>query len=188
MRASLPATFLLGVVAGFTAAALARPDSARAQSQAALPAAVTAPDEIAALRSLLPPQGHAMADVESHFVSLWFAGTKQNWALADFYYNQTLSNLRWAVRIRPKRPTKAGEIDLQSILDALETSALKDLKQAIGRKSSKAFAAAYETTLSACQSCHQATERSFLKLKIPETPRGGLVDFEVASSVDGRDE
>jgi hypothetical protein len=69
MRVSLPATFLLGVVAGFAAAALVRPNSALAQSKSALPAAATATvDEIAAFRSLLPPQGHAMADVENHFV------------------------------------------------------------------------------------------------------------------------
>ncbi len=33
---------------------------------------------------------------------------KQNWPLANYYLDETLSHLRWAVRIHPVRKTKAG--------------------------------------------------------------------------------
>jgi hypothetical protein len=59
--------------------------------------------EIDALRALMPSQSHAMMDVDYQFSNLWFAGTNENWPLAQFYLNETRSHLRWAVRIRPVR-------------------------------------------------------------------------------------
>jgi hypothetical protein len=67
--------------------------------------------EIEQLKGRLPSQSHAIIDVGYHFSNLWFAGQQQNWALAEFYLNETRSHLRWAVRIVPVRRTKAGEVD-----------------------------------------------------------------------------
>ena len=172
--------FLSGFGAGFLAAWTLLPAATRAQTLS--PSAAPPKDEAAALRALLPPQGHAMADVESHFAALWVAGERGNWPLADFLFNQTLSNLRWAVRIRPVRPTKAGDIDLQSILDAVEASALKDLKGSVAAKSSKEFGAAYRVAVDTCNACHQAVERPFLKVRVPISERPTMIDFDPAPS------
>ena len=76
--------------------------------------------ETNSLDGRLPDQAHAMADVGYHFANLWFAADKQNWPLANYYLGETRSHLRWAVRIHPVRQTKAGEVDLKGILDAVD--------------------------------------------------------------------
>ena len=71
-----------------------------------------------------------MADVGEHFTNLWFAGTAENWPLADFYLNETRSHLRWAVRRIPIRKDNEGrDIDLVNILEAFENSQLAQLKR-----------------------------------------------------------
>src|SRR5882672_3761446 len=74
--------------------------------------------ELALVKSQLPDQAHAMADVGYHFANLWFAGQKKNWPLAKFFLDEARSHLKWAVRIIPIRKTKAGEVDLRGILEA----------------------------------------------------------------------
>jgi hypothetical protein len=76
--------------------------------------------EIETIKGRLPDQAHAMADVGYQFSNLWFAGQKENWPLADFYWKETKSHLNWAVGIIPKRKDSAGrEVDLVAILQAL---------------------------------------------------------------------
>jgi hypothetical protein len=75
-----------------------------------------------------------MADVGYHFANLWFAADKQNWPLANYYLGETRSHLRWAVRLHPVQQTKAGEVDLKGILDAVDNSFLTRLVQALRTK------------------------------------------------------
>ena len=76
-----------------------------------------------------------MADVGDHFTNLWFAGTAENWPLADFYLAETKSHLRWAVRRIPIRKDNRGQdINLVNILEAFENSQLTQLKRTIDRK------------------------------------------------------
>ena len=77
---------------------------------------------------MVPDQSHAMKDVGYHFSNLWFAGQKQNWPLAKFYLDETRSHLRWAVRIIPVRKTKAGDLDLKGILDAVDNTLLAQIR------------------------------------------------------------
>jgi len=116
---------------------------------AALPQAV---DEVAALKQemarlkgVAPDQAHAMSDVGNHFTNLWFAGSNENWPLAQFFFDETRSHLRWAVRIIPKRKDAENrEVDLQGILTGLETSTLKDLDQSVKDRDKGKFTAAYK--------------------------------------------
>src|ERR1043166_836334 len=91
--------------------------------------------EVNRLKGLVPDQSHAMKDVAYHFANLWFAADKKNWPLAEFYWSETRSHLRWAVRIIPiRKDPKGNEIRLQEILDPIEKSSLEDVHQAITAK------------------------------------------------------
>ena len=59
--------------------------------------------ELEMIKGRLSDQAHARSDVGYQFGNLWFAGQKQNWPLAEFYWKETRSHLAWAVRIIPKR-------------------------------------------------------------------------------------
>jgi hypothetical protein len=109
-----------------------------------------------------------MADVGYHFSNLWFAGTAENWPLADFYIAETKSHLRWAVRRIPIRKDNQGrETNLGNILEAFENSQLAALKKTIDGKDRAAFEATYRESLTVCYACHKAADKPYL----PAGPR-----------------
>jgi len=134
--------------------------------------------EVARLKGIVPDQAHAMADVGAHYTNLWFAGQSENWPLAQFCLDETKSHLRWAVRIIPKRKDAEGrEIDLQGILTALETTMLKDLDASIKEKDRAKFEAGYKLQLEGCMACHKASNKPYLRLRIPEKADAGILEF-----------
>jgi hypothetical protein len=140
------------------------------------PAALKA--EVARLKGLVPDQSHAMTDVSYHYAQLWFAGQYQNWPLAQFYSDEVRSHLRWAVRIIPKRKDAEGrEIDLGGILTGLETSTLKDLDQSIKDKDKAKFELAYRAQLEGCMACHKASNKPYLRLRLPQKFDEGIVEY-----------
>jgi len=135
--------------------------------------------ELERLKGIVPDQAHAMQDVDYHFTNLWFAANQSNWPLAHFYFNETRSHLRWAVRIIPVRKDNAGqEIKLQDILQAVENSPLKQVEDAIKAKDREKFVAAYEFTLTTCYSCHKAAEKPYLRPRIPDHPASAIINFD----------
>jgi hypothetical protein len=149
------------------------------------PAAVQSParDElearIKALEALLPSQSHMMADVGGHFANLWFAGTAENWPLADFYLNETRSHLGWAVRRIPiRKDSKGRDINLTAILQAFENSELTRLKRTIDGKDKADFQKVYKESLTVCYSCHQAADKPYLRPRVPAEPETRIMNFD----------
>lgn len=144
-----------------------------------LPDAAALAAELETIKGKLPDQSHAMADVGYHFTNLWFAGKKENWPLAEFYWKETKSHLAWAVRIIPKRKDSAGkEIDLGAILKSLENSPLKQVGEAISAKDRKAFEKAYRFTLEGCYACHKASDKPYIHPQVPTAPEAQIVNFD----------
>jgi hypothetical protein len=138
--------------------------------------------EIEQLKGRLPSQSHAIIDVGYHFSNLWFAGQQQNWALAEFYLNETRSHLRWAVRIVPVRRTKAGEVDLRGLLESVDQGGLTEIGKAIADKHVERFAGAYRQTLEGCYACHAASDKPYLRPRIPDRPETTIINFDPAAS------
>jgi hypothetical protein len=153
-------------------------------SPATKPADAT--NEIAALRAevnrlkgIVPDQSHAMKDVAYHFGNLWFAGQKTNWPLAEFYWSETRSHLRWAVRIIPVRKDSQGnEIRLQEILDPIDKTSLQQVGDAIEAKDGTKFVEKYKQMLESCYACHLAVAKPFLRLQIPHQPEVPIIRFD----------
>jgi hypothetical protein len=135
--------------------------------------------EIEIIKGKLPDQAHAMQDVGYHFTNLWFAARKGHWELANFYWLETRSHLRWAVRVIPKRKDNAGqEIDLERILQAFETSPLKQLQDAITARDTAAFEKAYRFSLESCYACHKASDKPFIRPQMPTGPEAQIISFD----------
>jgi len=130
----------------------------------------------------LPDQSHVMADVGYHFANLWFAADKQNWPLANYYLSETRSHLKWAVRLHPVRQTKAGDVDLKGILDAIDNSFLTEVGKALENKDTTSFTNAYRQTLVGCYACHTACEKPFLRPQVPSGPGGTILNFDPAAT------
>ncbi len=160
--------------APFATPALAQQaDSKKAVDTASLSA------ELEALQKRLPDQAHAMADVGDHFANLWFAAQSENWPLADFYWKETRSHLRWAVGIIPVRKDNQGrEVKLLNILEAFENAPLSQLQKSIETRDSMKFVAAYRFALESCYGCHKAADKPFLRPRIPEAPSARIINFD----------
>lgn len=136
-------------------------------------------ERVKRLEDKAPDQAHAMTSVAYHFNNLWFAAQAENWPLAEFYLNETRSHLRWSVRIIPVRKDNAGkEVRLEDILQAIENSPLTQLREAIAETDRTGFEEAYRFTLEGCYACHKASDKPYLRPKIPETPAEPSIEFD----------
>jgi hypothetical protein len=175
---SVPLLFVVAVMTGLFAADrlcaqdLAGDESSPTEQIAALRM------ELERLRGMLPAQAVAMTVVEYNFSNLWFAVHEGNWPLAQFFLSETRARLRWALRITPERRTSSGMVALQPYLDAFEQMPYAEIEKALAREDVGAFEAAYTGGLSACNSCHAASEKAFLRMRKPTAPAGALIDFD----------
>ena len=141
-----------------------------------------APGEKPSINDRLPDQSHEMQDAGYHFENLWFAGTKQNWPLADYYLRKTRSYLALAVQIKPVRKTSTGtEVDLKGILDAVDHGMLAQADKAIKNKDLAGFKTAYREAVEGCNACHSACERSYIHLQVPAEPAASIINFDPPS-------
>lgn len=178
-------SFLAGVAVGalfFSQSPFSGPEPSLAQAQQPVRQKTdlaTLHVEVERLKQVVPDQAHAMQDVDYHFTNLWFAANQSNWELAQFYFNETRSHLRWAVRIIPVRKDNAGrEVKLQDILESLENGPLKQLDESIKTKDREKFVAAYDFTLTNCYGCHKAVEKPYLRPRIPDHPSSAMMNFD----------
>ena len=154
-------------------------DAPQPASTAEISQAVTAlKAEIERLKGMVPDQSHAMKDVAYHFANLWFAAQSKNWPLAEFYWAETRSHLRWAVRIIPVRKDPQGpDIRLADILDPIERTTLEEVHRTIREQNGEQFPEAYTQMLGSCYACHVAAGKPFLRLQIPQQPEVHIIRF-----------
>lgn len=135
--------------------------------------------DVAALKDARPSQSHAMMDVGYQFANLWFAAEKKNWPLARFYFNETRSHIRWTIRLRPIRKHPDGSpVDLKAIYDAIESSSMETLKQAIEAKDSTTFVSAYKLMMESCYACHKANGFDYLRPQMPTQPPQTVINYD----------
>ena len=131
------------------------------------------------LKQKATDQAHVMVSVAYHFNNLWFAGQHGNWPLAQFYWNEVRSHLRWAVRVIPVRKDNRGQdIRLQEILEAMENTPLAQLQEAINAQDRDRFVAAYKFSLETCYACHKASDKPYLRPQIPTQPADPTINFD----------
>ena len=136
--------------------------------------------EVGKVETLLATQSHVMADVSFQFSNLWFAGEAKNWPLAQFFYNETRTRVRWMVRIKPivQDPDKK-DVDLQGIFDAVDKDVWSMIKTAIDKKDVAQFEAAYKLGLDkGCYSCHKSVGRPYLRPQVPTQMPQTIITFD----------
>lgn len=150
-----------------------------AASGAPPPAEGSLESDVAALKDARPSQSHAMMDVGYQFANLWFAADKKNWPLARFYFNETRSHIRWTIRLRPIRKHPDGSpVDLKAIFDAIDSSVMETLKQAIEAKDSTKFVSSYKELVESCYACHKANGFNYLRPQIPTQPPQTVINYD----------
>ncbi|HJQ80912.1 MAG TPA: hypothetical protein VJ828_13190 [Lacipirellulaceae bacterium] len=184
-RFQLLLTLLTGVFLGAAGHALLHPVANTAVAETAKPApdVATLAAEIESIKGKLPDQAHAMQDVGYHFSNLWFAGQREHWDLANFYWLETRSHLRWAIRIIPLRKDNAGnDVDVQDILTGFENGPLKELEEAIAAKDKTLFEKRYRSTLENCYSCHKTADKPFIRPQMPTQAETHIINFDPSAN------
>jgi len=184
-RLQLLFVLMTGVILGAAGQAIIAPFAQRALAQEAKPAPdlATLAAEIESIKGKLPDQAHAMQDVGYHFANLWFAGQREHWDLANFYWLETRSHLRWAIRIIPLRKDNAGkDVDVQDILTGFENGPLKELQDAIAAKDKSLFEKRYRSTLENCYSCHKTADKPFIRPQMPSQAETYIINFDPSAN------
>jgi hypothetical protein len=117
--------------------------------------------------------------VQFHWTNLWFAAQRRNWALAQFYFDESRQHITWMIRIRPVRKGPDNrDVDLQGIFDGIDGSSLAGVKDAIAKKDGARFAAAYKTMLESCYVCHKASGKAYLRPMVQQRPDQSIISFD----------
>jgi hypothetical protein len=164
---------------------IASAQEGRAGAAAAPPKQMTPAEmqaEIERLKTLVPSYSHPMQDVAINWASLWFAAQKKNWPLARYFYNEARSHIAWTVRINPNDKVNGEIVDLKSIYDAIDTSSLMMVRDAIEKQNSTQFVAAYKTMLESCYSCHKAAGKPMIRPQIPTAAVLTIVNMDPAAT------
>ncbi len=139
--------------------------------------------DVAVLKDKIPDQAHSMMDVDYHFSNLWFAGKAENWPLAKFYWGETISHMKWAMRIiHVCKDSGGNEIKLEAILESILQSPWMQVGQTIEQKEVAEFEKAYKFTLGGCYNCHKAADKPFLRPQVPRRPASSIIIFDPAAT------
>ena len=134
--------------------------------------------DVAQLKALVPSNSHIMMDVQFQWMNLWFAARQRNWPLAQYFYNEARGHMRWLITKSPTTRAPDGtDVDLKSIFEAIDTSSLAGVKDAIDKKNSVQFAAEYKTMLKSCYSCHKSAGRPYIRPAIPLPGSISMINF-----------
>ena len=101
--------------------------------------------------------------VTPRHIKLYYAGTAENWELADFELRELRSAFR---RIMNTIPVYRDR-DVEEAVGAVLAPHLDDTAGAIADGDLKHFARAYEELTASCNACHTYLEHPFLVVKVP---------------------
>ena len=120
--------------------------------------------------SYKPGFGEFMSNIQAHHSKLWFAGTNQNWKLADFEIHEILEALDDIQQFQKERK----ESRMIGMLDP----ALAGIDTAIQQKDPVKFRKDFTILTNTCNDCHKAVDFEFNHVKIPGTSPFTNQDFK----------
>jgi hypothetical protein len=112
--------------------------------------------------SYKPGFGEFMSNIQVHHAKLWFAGTNQNWKLADFEIQEIKESLENIQKFQFEREETKTLPIIFSPMDSVQS--------AINKKDLNSFKQSFNLLTSTCNACHKAVNNEFNKIKIPDIP------------------
>jgi len=120
--------------------------------------------------SYKPGFGEFMTNIQIHHAKLWFAGTNQNWKLADF----EIQEIKESMEDIQKYQSEREETKTLPIIFA----PLDNVQAAVNNRSLKKFKQSFTDLTNTCNACHQTVKNEFNKIKIPDSPPFSNQDFK----------
>jgi hypothetical protein len=104
---------------------------------------------------------------------LFFAGSAENWDLANFYTHE-LEEV--AEEVIKSNITDDGA-NISALMGELAVPKIEAVEKAVKQKDKKAFLENYKLLINTCNTCHQAAGKPFIKIKEPEKPASEMQEF-----------
>lgn len=117
-----------------------------------------------------PGFGDLMGNIQKHHAKLWFAGTNENWRLAEFEIHEIQEALEDIQKFNADRS------ETQSL--AIINPAMDSIGAAITQKNLTLFKSSFNLLTNSCNSCHQATKHEYNVITIPTEPPFSNQDFK----------
>jgi hypothetical protein len=109
-----------------------------------------------------PGLGEFMSGIQVHHAKLWYAGTAQNWKLANFEVGEIKESLDDIEKFCKDRPEVTS---LSMIYPAIDS-----VNIAIQAGNPTRFKSGFLLLTNTCNNCHQVTKHEFNVIKVPDTP------------------
>lgn len=106
-----------------------------------------------------PGLGEFMSSIQMHHAKLWFAGTNENWRLADFEIHEIMESVDDIPVYAADRPESKDVAILKPLLDSVNN--------AIEKKDSSLFRSTYISLTNTCNTCHRSVDYGFNIVTIP---------------------
>lgn len=116
-----------------------------------------------------PGFGDLMGGLQNHHNKLWFAGTNENWELADFALHE-IEEI-----VEDIKMLHANREETQSIF--IIEPALEVMDEAVDNQNLSQFKEEYINLTNACNTCHKATGYEFISIQTPTLPSYTNQDF-----------
>ena len=110
--------------------------------------------------SYKPGLGEFMGNIQSHHIKLWYAGTNENWKLADFEIQEIIESFDDVEHFTNDRP--------ETKLVPMIRASLDSVTEAVQNKNMAQFKRSYLLMTNTCNQCHVAAQHEFNVIKIPE--------------------
>ena len=128
-----------------------------AGSQSAPPAAGKEPHAHA------PALADMMMMTQFRHAKLWLAGDLRNWELADYQLDELKEGLEDVIKHVPVyKDMPVGQMIEKTIMAPLD-----EVEKAIKERDRAKFVSTFDKLTTACNSCHQATNRGFIVIQRP---------------------
>ena len=137
-----------------------------------------APHEHSAAKAeaYVPGLGEIMSLQQMRHAKLWFAGARGNWALANY----ELDELREGFGDAGKLHATHESVPVAALIAKLTPAPLEALGKAIQRNSAAEFRRSFDALTAACNTCHQAANHGFIRIRRPAGPAYGNQEFAPA--------
>jgi hypothetical protein len=114
---------------------------------------------------LKPGLGEIMGGIQQHHAKLYYAGTKENWLLAEYELSEIQESLDDAMKFYPK--FKDVPVPLTELIPTMTKASLAQVRAAIDQKDEKSFVRAFGALSVSCSNCHEAANHPFIKIQAP---------------------
>jgi hypothetical protein len=113
-----------------------------------------------------PGLGELMTLQQMRHTKLWLAGQAGNWDLAAYELDELGEGFDDVVKFHPTH--KDSPVAPKDAIPRMMTQPLADVREAVNKKDSTAFAQTYDALTAGCNNCHQATNFAFNRVQRPE--------------------